>query len=65
MVLSSVIGAVTLGCYNYGTGNVVFSPDNTYVIINLNYTEDGVEAKYSCKKCQKEHTIYWTKVEKI
>jgi hypothetical protein len=59
------MGAVSLTCPSCSTANVVFSPDSTFVIINFDHTTDGVEAKYTCKKCQKEHTIYWTKVAKI
>lgn len=59
------MGAVSLTCPNCTTANVVFSPDSTHVIINFDYTAEGVEAKYKCKKCQQENTIYWTKVAKI
>jgi hypothetical protein len=59
------MGAVSVTCSKCSTANVFFPPDNIYVIINFDNPAGGAEAKYICKKCQQEHTIYWTKVEKI
>ena len=61
-VLFPVMGAVSLTCPNCSRANVVFSPDNKYVIINIDYNPDGIEAKYTCKQCQQENEIYWSKV---
>jgi len=61
-ILFPVMGAVSLTCPNCSTANVIFSPNNSYVMINIDFNPEGTKANYTCKKCQQVNTIYWSKI---
>ena len=56
------MGAVSLTCPNCSTSNVVFSPDDKYVIINIDFNPNGIEAKYKFKKSEHENTFFCSKI---
>lgn len=50
-----------LGCPRCSAGNLVTSPDSSYVKAHSEYQLGGKTSKYKCSSCGADNTAYWTK----
>ena len=50
-----------IGCPHCSAGNLISSPDSSYIRGHSEYQLGGKDSKYKCSHCEAENTAYWTK----